>query len=134
MPVLLDPSEAGAIHQDFTSLAQEVGGVIPVQYKRVPCTKQGGVRFTIVGNPWWQLFLVTNVGGGGDVQQLQVQGSGSWISASRSWGQNWQVTTQLSGQPLSITVTLGNGNSLTCSNVAGSNWGFGQTFECDTNF
>ncbi|CAM6088027.1 unnamed protein product [Calypogeia fissa] len=119
----------------FTTLAQAVGGVIPVQYKRVPCSKQGGIRFQIQGNAWWQLVLVTNVGGGGDVQQLAVKGNGGWMTASRNWGQNWQVTgTQLDGCPLSFRVTLGNGQSLTCNNVAPSSWHFGQIYECGSNF
>lgn len=122
----------------FTTLAQAVGGVIPVQYKRVSCSKQGGIRFTISGNPWWQLVLITNVGGGGDVEEFAIEGSGSgnWISATRNWGQNWEVSghTELVGQPLSFKVTLGSGQSLTSNNAAPSNWGFGETFECDNNF
>jgi hypothetical protein len=75
----------------FVKIAQEVGGVVPVVYRRVPCVKQGGMRFQINGNPWFLLVLVTNVGGSGDVQQLQVKGEKtSWYQMVRNWGQMWQ--------------------------------------------
>ncbi|CAI0469357.1 unnamed protein product [Linum tenue] len=40
-------------HPAFGQLAEEKSGIIPVEYRRVPCQKRGGIRFTILGNPWF---------------------------------------------------------------------------------
>jgi hypothetical protein len=28
-------------------------GIVPVQYRRAPCVRRGGVRFGMKGNRWW---------------------------------------------------------------------------------
>lgn len=119
-------------HPMFVTLAQEAGGVIPVTYRRVPCAKKGGMRFLITGNPWFLLVLVTNVGGAGDVQLLQVKGDNTgWFNGQRNWGQMWQFTgnSNLPGQTLSFRATLSDGSAVESTNCAPSNWGFQQTFE-----
>ncbi|KAG6550770.1 hypothetical protein Mapa_007674 [Marchantia paleacea] len=121
----------------FQQLAEPVAGVIPVQYKRVSCQKDGGIRFTINGNPWFDLVLVTNVGGGGDIANLEMKGSNTnWCPMNQNWGQNWQASghPELCGQSLSFRATLGDGRSQEFLDVAPSNWGYGQTFEANTNF
>ncbi|KAG6550771.1 hypothetical protein Mapa_007675 [Marchantia paleacea] len=119
----------------FQKLAQPVGGVIPVRYKRVSCAKQGGVRFTLHGNPYFNYVLVHNVAGWGDVSSVAIKGDKSgWYYMSQNWGQYWSSSGKLTGQALSFKVTLGNGKSLEFWNVADKNWGFGQTYESDYNF
>ncbi|KAG6546909.1 hypothetical protein Mapa_011525 [Marchantia paleacea] len=119
----------------FQRLAQPVGGVIPVRYKRVSCSRNGGIRFTIRGNPYFDLVLVTNVGEFGAVQSLQIKGERTgWTYMRQNWGANWQANVNVQGQALAFKVTLDNGRSLEFYNVAPKNWGFGQTFEADYNF
>lgn len=119
-------------HPMFVSLAEERGGVIPVNYRRVPCAKKGGMRFQMNGNPWFLLVLVTNVGGAGDVQQLSIKGSNSgWYQMKRNWGQMWQLTgnSNMPGQALSFRAVLSDGTTVESLDAAPANWHFGQMFE-----
>lgn len=108
-------------------------GSIPIQFRRVPCVKMGGIKFNIKGNPWWFLVLVYNVGGSGDVSAVSVKGSkdGKWITMEREWGQNWHVMMkpELVGQALSFQVTTGDGKMVESDDVAPANWQHGQIFE-----
>ncbi|EOY03633.1 hypothetical protein QUC31_017631 [Theobroma cacao] len=119
----------------FTKLAQYKAGIIPVQYRRVLCSKKGGVQFQVKGNPYWTLVLLYNVGGAGDVKNVKVKGSSTgWIQMSRNWGVNWQTGTKLTGQSLSFQVTTSDGKMLEFDNVAPANWLFDQIFDGKKNF
>ncbi|KAK4280004.1 hypothetical protein QN277_011690 [Acacia crassicarpa] len=120
----------------FTKIANYKAGIVPIHYRRVPCSKSGGVKFELKGNPYWITTVFFNVANAGDITDAKIRGGngGDWIQMTRNWGQLWQTGTNLVGQSLSYMLTSSDGKTLEFDNVAPSNWQFGQTYEANYNF
>ncbi|KAE8682131.1 Expansin-A29 [Hibiscus syriacus] len=57
------------------------GGIVPVLFQSVPCNKAGGVRFSINGRDYFELVLISNVGGAGSIQSVSIKGfKTGWMS------------------------------------------------------
>ncbi|XP_010676597.1 expansin-A7 [Beta vulgaris subsp. vulgaris] len=120
----------------FKKLAFWRAGIIPVQYRRVPCAKRGGIRFSFQGNNYWLLTYVMNVGGAGDIAQMWVKGSRTgWISMSHNWGASYQAFAQLGGQRLSFKLqSYTTRQTIVAYNVVPPYWSVGMTYQAKVNF
>ena len=107
--------------------------ILTIICNRVPCQKNGGMKFTINGHQYWALILITNVAAAGDIQEFYIKGSNTdWQSLTRNWGSNWQLTenvNNLIGQSLSFKVVASDKSEVVSMNVVPANWQFSQTFE-----
>ncbi|KAG8386312.1 hypothetical protein BUALT_Bualt03G0135900 [Buddleja alternifolia] len=111
-------------------------GIVPVLYRRVACRRRGGVRFTLKGQPNFNMVMISNVGGSGDIRSAWVRGSRTktWTPMHRNWGAHWQTRMDVRGQTLSFRITLADGKTRQFLNVVPSYWSFGQTFSSRSQF
>ncbi|XP_020263863.1 expansin-A12 [Asparagus officinalis] len=113
-------------------------GIVPVLYRRVPCRRSGGVRFTLKGTANFNLVMFTNVGGSGDVKAAWVKGSSrrssAWTAMQRNWGANWQTNIDFRNQALSFKLMLGDRKTLEFVGVVPSSWKHGETYAAKSQF
>ncbi|TKW11803.1 hypothetical protein SEVIR_6G256300v4 [Setaria viridis] len=120
----------------FLQIAEEKAGIVPISYRRVACVKQGGIRYTITGNRYFNMVMVTNVGGAGDLAAVSVKGSKrvKWTELKRNWGQVWQTGEDLTGESLTFRLMTSDHRKATSWHVLPTNWQFGVTYESTKNF
>lgn len=117
---------------DFYSLCH----IFIIWFWRVPCKRRGGVRFTLKGQSSFNMVMISNVGGGGNVKAAWIRGSRTrtWLPMNRNWGANWQSSVDLRNQRLTFKLTLVDGKTMEFLNVVPSTWKFGQTFASTRQF
>ncbi|KAF0911695.1 hypothetical protein E2562_011695 [Oryza meyeriana var. granulata] len=124
----------------FLKLAQRVAGIVPVQYRRVPCQRTGGVRFCLQGNRYWLLIYVMNVGGAGDVSSVSVKrsgGSNPWIQAAHNWGITYQLFAEVDNSvPLDVKLTTYSSpqQTIIVDDAISSWWITGLCYQGSNNF
>ncbi|KAJ9703144.1 hypothetical protein PVL29_004777 [Vitis rotundifolia] len=59
----------------FFKIIEYRARIIPVAFILVPCCEQGGIGFTINSFRYFNLVLITNVAGAGDIMRASVKGS-----------------------------------------------------------
>lgn len=102
---------------------------------RVKCKRSGGVRFTINGRSYFELVLISNVGGTGVISAAWIKGSNTdWMAMGQNWGMNWQSNAYLTGQSLSFRLQTDDGKIRTAYDVVPSNWQFGSTYQSSIQF
>ncbi|KAJ4839261.1 hypothetical protein Tsubulata_050237 [Turnera subulata] len=98
----------------------------------VPCSKQGGIRLTITGNPYFYQVKLSNVGGAGDVVGVEVRGHDklqNWTEMEHDWGATWKTSAILQNESLTFRVKTSDNRSITLKDVAPQSWQFGKTYE-----
>uniref|UniRef100_A0A0D9WKX1 Expansin n=1 Tax=Leersia perrieri TaxID=77586 RepID=A0A0D9WKX1_9ORYZ len=123
----------------FLKLAQRVAGIVPVQFRRVPCQRTGGVRFCLQGNHYWLLLYVMNVGGAGDVAALSVRSSngGNWMQAAHNWGITYQVFAALdntAGLAVKLTTFSSPQQTIVVGDAIPAWWITGLCYQGSNNF
>ncbi|CAM0912463.1 unnamed protein product [Alopecurus aequalis] len=122
----------------FYKLAARIAGVVPIQFRRVPCQRTGGVRFYITGNNYWYLLHIMNIGGAGDIGAVSVKSAGSsnWIEATQNWGIAYQVCSELDktvGLIVKITTGTSPQKTIVCDDAIPAYWDFGLTYQGSCN-
>ncbi|CAD6338146.1 unnamed protein product [Miscanthus lutarioriparius] len=125
----------------FLILAPRVAGIVPVQFRRVPCQRSGGIRFYVQGNYYWLLLYVMNVGGSGDVGDLAVKRAGepdcSYMPASRNWGITYQVFAALGnakGLVVRMTCYSSPRKTIVVDDAIPAWWSTGLSYQGSNNF
>uniref|UniRef100_M8BH38 Expansin n=1 Tax=Aegilops tauschii TaxID=37682 RepID=M8BH38_AEGTA len=113
------------------------GRCYEIRFCRVPCQRSGGVQFCLMGNPYWLLVHVNNVGGGGDIGQIAVRETGGvWIQMTQNWGITFQAFFELDrSKGLQFMITGGtDGKTMVVGDAVPAWWSTGLCYQGSNNF
>lgn len=119
----------------FLNITNNLGvGTTPVLYRRVECSRKGPLVVQIVGNPWWQEFLVMNVPGSGTYDGMKIKATGTdWIPLSRDWGANFISNIQLKGDISVMISDSYSGVDTYMMNCVPADWKSNSLYVCESS-
>ncbi|KAF7090335.1 hypothetical protein CFC21_093099 [Triticum aestivum] len=116
------------------------GGVIRMQYKRVPCKYPGvNIAFRVDqgANPFYFKTLIEFEDDDGDLKAVALKeaGSGAWTPMAQDWGALWRLNNgRRLRAPFSLRLTSDSGRKLVVNNVIPANWKAGATYRSLVNY
>lgn len=72
---------------------------------------------------------ITNVGGAGDIEKVEVKVEEQWKELKHNYGDKWDTNEHLVGKKLTFKITTGDGKSVVTEQAAPQDWQFGQTYQ-----
>ncbi|GAQ92091.1 expansin [Klebsormidium nitens] len=110
-------------------------GTTPIEYRRVPCPREGPAVVGVVGNPYWLEISVMNLAHWGSYDAMRVKDAGGvWKDLKRDWGTNFVVNEQLRGN-ISVQISDSeSGDMVTLEDCIPEGWTTGNSFACQVNY
>ncbi|WJX43349.1 expansin [Trifolium repens] len=115
-------------------------GKINIQYRRVACSFGKSIVFRVDSgsNPYYFATEIEYENGDGDIVDVELSQSNTWLPMQRSWGARWALNKgSILQAPFSIKLTeSGNGidKTIVAYNVIPQNWQPGQVYRSVVNF
>ncbi|WVZ62969.1 hypothetical protein U9M48_012655 [Paspalum notatum var. saurae] len=116
------------------------GGVLRIQYKRVPCKYPGvNVAFKVDqgANPFYFDVLIEFEDDDGDLSAVELMeaGSGAWTPMAHNWGATWRLNNgRRLKAPFGLRLTSDSGRVLVASNAIPAAWKPGVTYRSLVNY
>ncbi|GAU30818.1 hypothetical protein TSUD_267380 [Trifolium subterraneum] len=130
----------GSIAQQGQAQNLRNAGKINIQYRRVACSFGNSITFAVDSGSN-QFYFATEIeyeNGDGDIINVEVSQSNTWLPMQRSWGARWALNKGSQFQtPFSIKITQsgsGGQKTIIASNVIPPNWQPGQVYRSAVNF
>ncbi|XP_047077194.1 expansin-B11-like [Lolium rigidum] len=118
------------------------GGILKIQYKRVPCKYPGvSIAFRVDqgSNPFYLEVLIEFEDDDGDLSAVDLMEAncGTWSPMAQNWGALYRLNSN-TGKPLrgpfSLRLTSDSGRKLVVNNVIPASWAPGATYRSLVNF
>ncbi|XP_062188751.1 expansin-B11-like [Phragmites australis] len=116
------------------------GGVLRVQYRRVPCKYSGvNIAFKVDqgANPFYFDVLIEFEDDDGDLSAVELMeaGSGVWTPMAHNWGAMWRLNNgRKLNAPFGLRLTSDSGRVLVASNAIPAGWKAGKTYRSLVNY
>ncbi|XP_062189797.1 expansin-B11-like [Phragmites australis] len=116
------------------------GGVLRIQYRRVPCKYSGvNIAFKVDqgANPFYFDVLIEFEDDDGDLSAVELMeaGSGVWTPMAHNWGAMWRLNNgRKLNAPFGLRLTSDSGRVLVASNAIPAGWKAGKTYRSLVNY